>query len=266
LNLFDVHLVEDIYPYTDITYKESIATISFDDGYKDNIEFAKPILDKFKIKASFYVVTDCISQNIPIWTFKLDETLKHYHSNIRIPAKNGLEDFLIENKFVFPNQASILKSNLKKLSFEKQQAFLSAFYKLNNSPISRVSMMNWDDLRLLKGEGHYIGSHTCTHPMLGAMSDVNDIYRELEKSRNDIEKELGVIPKTISYPIGSYNPSVSKIAKSLGYEVGLAVDNRVYDTRVHDNFSIPRIELYEENILKMLLRSTGITSFVKSII
>ncbi|MBK7956947.1 MAG: polysaccharide deacetylase family protein [Bacteroidetes bacterium] len=35
----------------------------FDDGYLDNLEYAAPILAKYKVPASFYVVTDCIDQN-----------------------------------------------------------------------------------------------------------------------------------------------------------------------------------------------------------
>ncbi len=51
---------------------KSIATIMFDDGYKDNIEYAIPILNKYNVKASFYVVTECIDKNIPTWTHILE--------------------------------------------------------------------------------------------------------------------------------------------------------------------------------------------------
>src|SRR5215216_6250634 len=54
------------------TSKRQFATILFDDGYKDNIEYAAAILDKYNVKASFYVVTDCIEKNIPTWTYILD--------------------------------------------------------------------------------------------------------------------------------------------------------------------------------------------------
>jgi len=40
--------------------KENLATISFDDGFKDNFQYAVPILEKYHVKASFYVVTGCI--------------------------------------------------------------------------------------------------------------------------------------------------------------------------------------------------------------
>ncbi|MBK7956946.1 MAG: hypothetical protein IPK03_01820 [Bacteroidetes bacterium] len=32
-------------------------------------------------------------------------------------------------------------------------------------------MMNWAEVNQLKSAGYYIGSHTCSHCMLGTMSD-----------------------------------------------------------------------------------------------
>ena len=62
---FDVRLAEDIYINgLKNTSRKKVATIMFDDGYKDNFEFAAPILKKYGCKASFYVVTNCIEQNI----------------------------------------------------------------------------------------------------------------------------------------------------------------------------------------------------------
>ena len=55
--------------------QKKMTTVLFDDGYKDNIEYAAPILKKYKCPASFYVVTDCINRNIPTWTYILDNSL-----------------------------------------------------------------------------------------------------------------------------------------------------------------------------------------------
>ena len=52
--------------------KKKLATICFDDGYKDNFSYALPILDKYNVKASFYIVTDCIDKNTPTWTHILE--------------------------------------------------------------------------------------------------------------------------------------------------------------------------------------------------
>ena len=43
---------------------ESVCTIGFDDGYRDNIDHALPLLKKYGCPASFYVVTDCIDKQV----------------------------------------------------------------------------------------------------------------------------------------------------------------------------------------------------------
>ena len=64
----------------------------FDDGYKDNIDTALPILEKHNVKATFYIVTDCIEKNIPTWT----HTLEYCFQNLK-PEQIKLDfDFLPE--------------------------------------------------------------------------------------------------------------------------------------------------------------------------
>ena len=52
--------------------KKPFASLTFDDGYADNIEYAAPVLEKYDCKASFYVVTRCVEENIPVWGFQLE--------------------------------------------------------------------------------------------------------------------------------------------------------------------------------------------------
>src|ERR1700674_258658 len=61
--------LEELLTSPDLRSSKTFATVLFDDGYKDNIEYAAPILKKNNCAASFYVVTDCIDRNIPTWTF-----------------------------------------------------------------------------------------------------------------------------------------------------------------------------------------------------
>ncbi|MGH7926174.1 MAG: polysaccharide deacetylase family protein, partial [Candidatus Binatia bacterium] len=45
--------------------------ITFDDGYRDNYQYAYPILKKYGATATFYVVTDAIGNAQPLWTSEL---------------------------------------------------------------------------------------------------------------------------------------------------------------------------------------------------
>ena len=64
---YNVVLMEELLEDKNLMLQKNVATILFDDGYLDNLEYAAPILQKYNCKASFYVVTDCIEKNIPTW-------------------------------------------------------------------------------------------------------------------------------------------------------------------------------------------------------
>ena len=246
---------------------KKIATILFDDGYKDNIEIAAPILSKFKCPASFYVTSDCIDRNIPTWTYIVDYLL----------SRTRKEVLNIEFDFV--------PGELKKI-------YLATFYKKNNSlkpwlknldNVKRIKvlneiidqcddvqppsdkMMNWNEVCQLANAGFSIGSHSHTHPLLAKLQDEKEIEVELELSAQKIQLATGVFPKTISYPIGSFDHRVTKIAKMKGYQYGLAVEQRFYNPQKNSLFEIPRVELHQEPWWKVQMRMKGIYSAIKKI-
>jgi glycosyltransferase involved in cell wall biosynthesis/peptidoglycan/xylan/chitin deacetylase (PgdA/CDA1 family) len=61
--------------------------------------------------------------------------------------------------------------------------------------------MSWDDLRSLVAQGFEIGSHTCRHADLGAVS-LADARRELRASRERLEQELGIAVRHFAFPYG----------------------------------------------------------------
>jgi peptidoglycan/xylan/chitin deacetylase (PgdA/CDA1 family) len=248
---------------------KKLATILFDDGYKDNIEYAVPILDAYKCPASFYVVTDCIDKNIPTWTYIVDHLFQNTDAKElvldigfvttafrRNEFNNGLEKI---------NFASKLKPWMKGLSNEeRRQVLVHLQTTFADVTMPANKMMNWSDLRQMQTAGYTIGSHSLSHPLLASIKDENELYAEIEGSGKKIASELGKFPLTISYPIGSYDGRVIAYSKKAGYKIGLAVKQRFYNTVKDDLFAIPRVELYNEPMWKWRLRISGVYSWVKN--
>jgi len=250
--------------------KPNYATILFDDGYKDNLEYAADVLHKYKCQASFYVVTDCIDNNTLTWTHQLE----HLFQNTSVSTIDLDFEFLQNNlkvkKLSAPQERihyiSQLKPYLKTISHENRNAVLNRIRNTFNDVDLPQLMMNWDDLNQLKNTGHYIGSHTVTHAMLGTMTDEEEIKNELVISAKTIEKKLGHFPLSISYPVGSYNDTTKRISKEVGYKLGLAVNQTIYNPQKNDVFEIPRIELYNEPWWKTRMRITTSLETIKKII
>lgn len=255
---YEVLLVEDLVFSERIKDSNRYATVMFDDGYKDNIEYAAPILAKYNCKASFYVVTHCIDSNVPTWTHILEHLFQY----------TKRQDIVLDFDFLPPGYrtrklntigeriayVSKVKPFLKTLPHSNRNFFLNRVIgTYSDVEIPRL-MMNWKDLSELKSAGHYVGSHTVHHSMLGTMDNENEIRNELVQSGIRIKEKLGYFPMTISYPVGSFNERVKELARECGYKLGLAVKQDIFDPAKEDLFEIPRIELYNESWFKTRLR------------
>ena len=191
---FKVVLIEDLLKSGELFSQNKYATIMHDDGYKDNIEYAGPILEKYNCKASFYVVTDCIDNNTPTWTHILEHTFQFTN----ISAIDLTFDFLpIELRTTnLPTSEeriryiSKLKPYLKKISHENRNLVLDRVVATYTDIEMPKFMMGWNDLIELKNAGHYIGSHTVSHSMLSTMENEEDIKNELLVSGKTIENKL----------------------------------------------------------------------------
>lgn len=240
--------------------KKPLAAITFDDGYRDFIEYSLPIMDRLKIPSSIYVVTDCISKNKPTWTFKVDY-LFFNTSKLQIAwtiDTSFLPDDLRKEKFV--NKQELIafclkfKQHIKKIPEEKRKILLQdLLHSFNDVTIPSDLMMNWTEVKQIMNAGVEVGSHTVTHPPLATLSKA-DLDRELQLSKAEFFNNTGVNTRVISYPVGSYNQQVKEASLRAGYNFGLAVNHTIYDVNNGDAFEIPRIELYNESFWKSWLR------------
>ena len=160
----------------------------------------------------------------------------------------------------------LLDADVKTITHEKRNLVLDKVLFSYSDVVLPKLMMSWNDLNELKNAGHYIGSHSVSHCMFGTMTNEAEIKYELQNSAQIIESQLGHIPKTISYPVGSYNKATKELSKEVGYSLGLAVKQNIYYPDKDDVFEIPRIELYNEPWWKTRLRITNTLENIKSFI
>lgn len=247
---------------------KKLASVLFDDGYKDNIEYAAPILHKYNCPASFYVVTDCIDKNIPTWTYLLDFALqKTQKSKIFLDF-----DYVPETlkKIVCGQNAERsvpgIKPWMKQLTNDKRVVVLNTVLEqCDDVDIPGDKMMTWEEVRQLSNQGFIIGSHSHTHPLLASLVDEKEIDDELRVSYAKIVAETGKSPLSISYPIGSFDQRVINTSVAAGYKFGLAVKQTFYKSYPEDLFQIPRVELFQESWLKTMSRISGVYSAVKKV-
>src|SRR5262249_32631329 len=104
-----------------------------------------------------------------------------------------------------------------------------------------LELMSWRQVEEVAQAGITIGSHTMTHPRLGAF-DASEVERELSESRAAIEDRIGQPVNAFAYPYGESTPSVrSAVRRQFQVACGTRLD---WVSRGADAADLPRIEMY----------------------
>ncbi len=116
------------------------------------------------------------------------------------------------------------------------------------SAISNASYaMTWDQLRELKKSGFFeIQSHTYWHPnfrkdkrRMGAAEYEKSVEMQLRKSKERLERELGVKVDMLAWPFGIYDEDLISRARADGYIAGFTIER--HHSGLSDNvMSLPR--------------------------
>lgn len=110
--------------------------------------------------------------------------------------------------------------------------------------------LTWDELRALRDEGWVIGSHTVTHPRMSwrlydedARAYAARLDDECARSREALERELGIDVPLFAYPYGEAPPAAREAVRRAGYRAAFTVtDNSRWDGEA---LSVPRQDSQE---------------------
>ncbi len=80
----------------------------------------------------------------------------------------------------------------------------------------RLPLIDWATARTLHADGFEIGSHTMTHPRLARIAP-DEAREELVRSREMIEQHIARPIEHLSYPFGSHDDQVLRLARDAGY-------------------------------------------------
>jgi peptidoglycan/xylan/chitin deacetylase (PgdA/CDA1 family) len=121
--------------------------------------------------------------------------------------------------------------------------------ELEGDDPQQLATMTWEELRSHAERGVEVGSHGVMHAHLTRLSD-DELHRELNGSKQEIEDELGRPCTDLAYPYGEHNERVRAAARAAGYE-------RAYGLRERgrDPYALPRVDLYRRHSpVRALLR------------
>ena len=243
------------------------ALISFDDGYRDNLEGAYPILNFHKIPAIIFLATGSIETGEPIWTSRVDQLFRKAGSP-RLSLENlpGKKIFELGDSYQRMKASYQVKKEMKDVPDLQRQVILRELEEKIGGSIEtqeESEMLSWAEVRrLLEDPLIEIGSHTVTHRMLDHLMP-EEIREELFESKAKIEAETGRRIDFLSYPGNSYNSTALRLAGEAGYRAAFAVDHGLTHFS-QSRFALKRIHVQDGSLEILLAEMTLVLPFLRA--
>lgn len=198
--------------------------ITFDDGYRDNLTHAIPILERLRIPATVFLVPDFLSGHDQAWWERLGWAV----SRSRAPALD-FDGRRLPLATTADRHATIafVEEAVKCLDHTARQAAVEgivATLEPEGTYHADALFLDWEGARNLVRSGVSIGSHTMRHAILARESDKAQ-RKDLSESRRLLESELQTPVRTLAYPNGQavdYDAGTVAAARAAGYSHAFA--------------------------------------------
>ncbi len=234
-------------------FARRFACVTIDDGYRDTLRFAYPILKQYQAPFTVFVATSFPDRLGELWWVALEAVIAR---NARIAAVIDGQDVKLECGTLAGKREAFafLSRHLRALETEEElRNFvrdLAARYQVDIAAFCDQLCMNWEELGELTADPLVtIGAHTVNHVILTKVPE-RAVRAELAMSRSVIEAALGVRPQHLAYPVGdraAAGPREFAIAAEVGYKTAVTTRPGVLFRAHRDHLTaLPRISLNGE--------------------
>jgi peptidoglycan/xylan/chitin deacetylase (PgdA/CDA1 family) len=211
--------------------------VTFDDGYKNNITHALPLLQRYGVPATIFLPTGNIDSQKPFWYDRIDYALqaaKIQQLECRLDSMTlllrGADREQLRHSF---EELRTKAKGMRCTEEEMVQRLEPLAEELERKSQSRLcdtmaddpwaGFLTWSEARAAQTSGVQFGSHTVDHVALGT-ADRPSICDQLTRSKETLERELGTPCRQIAYPYGSFSPLVEELTRSCGYSAGVTTE------------------------------------------
>jgi peptidoglycan/xylan/chitin deacetylase (PgdA/CDA1 family) len=198
--------------------------VTFDDGYRDNLTLAVPMLEGLSVPATFFLLPGFLSNtSLPWWEVVSWAVMNTGRAELK------WEDHLWP--LVRPEHRRAALAELQRILKGRSQAERDSVVEdlaeqlspAGCRPSAEELFLDWDEAAQLSARGFAIGSHTWGHAILS--QETADLQRrDLSEARMMLQKELSVAADVLAYPNGrtvDYDGATLEAARAAGYTAAL---------------------------------------------
>jgi peptidoglycan/xylan/chitin deacetylase (PgdA/CDA1 family) len=268
------------------------AAITFDDGFRNNLTVALPILQKYHLPATVFLATSFISSDeLGLWTERVDSLIHRTPvQSIRLALDGVEKSFPLHTSTDREIASDQVRAFLKTLTATQRKSALKDLGEQlveegdrpqsggdNGSEPSEVheqstaekeeryAFLSWQQVQMMAHGSITIGSHTHTHAILAPLNET-DLNFELTESRRVIEQNLGAPCTLFSYPNGAerdFGRREEGLLGSLGYVAAVSQIDGFNDASTNimalRRINIPR----DESLSYFEAKVSGVWSMLK---
>ena len=247
---FDIVSLDEALPRIETGEGKPFAVLTFDDGYRDTVEHALPVLERHGAPFTVYATTGYAEGTGRLWWEELEAALARLDM-IDLPLADG-------GRLRLPAATAR----------QKAQAFETIYWTLRPGPEEQLldaaaqlarqagvdaaaltwrACLDYEGLAALAAHPLCtIGAHSLTHAML-AKHDGATARREIALSRDILKKKLGCAIRHFAYPVGdpgSAGPRDFALCRELGFASAVTTRPGMIFPEHRDHlFALPRLSV-----------------------
>lgn len=208
-------------------FERRFACFTLDDGYRDNRDFALPVMREFDAPLTVYVTSDFAEGTGKLWWIAI-ETVIAKASSIEVPI-GGVATHLdtstpAAKQAAFDRLHDWLRALPSEHDLQREVSALCTQHDVDQTSTANDLCMSWDELKAFAADPLVtIGAHTITHCNLAKQPEATAAF-ELATSRARIEDALQRPALHLAYPYGdriAAGQREFKLAKMAGFKTAV---------------------------------------------
>ncbi|TQF00115.1 MAG: polysaccharide deacetylase family protein [Spiribacter salinus] len=228
--------------------------VTFDDGYADNYEVARPIMARYGIPWTLFVATGFLYGG-RMWNDTVIEAVRRWPARELDWPEIGLQRLPLADD---ADRLAAIRQVIAALKYRplgERQALASDLAARTAATLPQP-MMRDAEVKALHREGVTIGGHTRNHPILTALTE-EEAEAEIRNGKADLEALLDAPINLFAYPNGvpdqDFHAGHARLVRKLGF---VAAVTTAWGTGGPDAdlYQLPRFTPWDRGSARFLLR------------
>lgn len=227
--------------------------ITFDDGYREDYQIARPLLQRCGMSATFFVTTAFLEQGA-LWTDLITEAVRVWPSSVLPASLTQLNDLNLTTSLERTQAAWAVCRQVKYWPSAQRQQLALSLWQAAGSPKTQL-MMSPEQIRSLS-KTMDVGGHTHSHPILTSLSPA-DAALEIQRNRDILSSLIDKPLLSFAYPNGAwqrdFNQQHCQLVQQAGYKLAVSTNWGVNSIQ-HDPFKLVRFTPWDKSRWRFQLR------------